>query len=375
MKHILISTAILIALIQTGYSQNFTQHSNTISDGDITQLILGGEEVEAQEFPWMATLIMDHGNPGCAGTLIREDWVLTAGHCHFEGYLAQYGIVVQVLINTLTMNPNNIEPYSELIDVEAMISHEEYDFMFGGRDIALIKLATPSAITPITLGLESEADLYAHEQSGVTIGWGITGEGEGLSIPLLKTTCKFLGNSECDELYTASPQLEIDPYEICAGYFEGENPVGATQGDSGGPLLYLDSNGEYRQIGIVSGGQESVTTVEFPGIFTRVTELEDWINQTIEEYESSTSVNELSADKITVFMDDQNNINISGLNRFSEYEGAVFDLTGRTIVEKTDLSHESTLSLEVEAENSGAFVVSILNKNSLQVINKKCFKL
>jgi secreted trypsin-like serine protease len=49
------------------------------------------------------------------------------------------------------------------------------------------------------------------------------------------------------------------------------------QGDSGGPLIYLESDGIYTEVGIVSFGSAVGCMNEFPVVFTRVTSYLDWI--------------------------------------------------------------------------------------------------
>ena len=51
------------------------------------EYIIGGKDADPGEFPWFVELILnqtspdqiDHGD--CGGTLINENWVLTAAHC------------------------------------------------------------------------------------------------------------------------------------------------------------------------------------------------------------------------------------------------------------------------------------------------------
>ena len=54
----------------------------------------------------------------------------------------------------------------------------------------------------------------------------------------------------------------------------------ALQGDSGGPLVYLESDGIYTEVGIVSFGSSAGCTRGYPGAFTRVTSYLDWISST-----------------------------------------------------------------------------------------------
>jgi len=51
----------------------------------------------------------------------------------------------------------------------------------------------------------------------------------------------------------------------------------ALQGDSGGPVVYLERDGIYTQVGIVSFGSSAGCTLGYPVGFTRVTSYLDWI--------------------------------------------------------------------------------------------------
>jgi secreted trypsin-like serine protease len=53
------------------------------------------------------------------------------------------------------------------------------------------------------------------------------------------------------------------------------------QGDSGGPLIFLESDGVYTQVGIVSFGSTAGCTVGYPAAFTRVTGYLSWISSNI----------------------------------------------------------------------------------------------
>ena len=63
---------------------------------------------------------------------------------------------------------------------------------------------------------------------------------------------------------------------ICAGY-QGVGGKDACQGDSGGPLIG-NSNGNPVLVGVVSWGK-GCGEKQYPGVYTRVTPILDWIQE------------------------------------------------------------------------------------------------
>ena len=102
-------------------------------------------------------------------------------------------------------------------------------------------------------------------------GWGLT-TGGGLFPPntLQTVDIDILNQEECNELF----QGYIKPGMICAGK-AGSAPC---NGDSGGPLVCPDGNGNTKLAGIVSFGQNGCTS---SGVYTRVSEYEEWISERI----------------------------------------------------------------------------------------------
>ena len=59
--------------------------------------------------------------------------------------------------------------------------------------------------------------------------------------------------------------------------------MAGVQGDSGGPLFSCPFRGNCEQIGIVSWGI-GCAKQQYPGVYTRVTEMLPWINRITAEY-------------------------------------------------------------------------------------------
>merc|ERR1712135_170778 len=93
---------------------------------------------------------------------------------------------------------------------------------------------------------------------------------------LHKVTVPGVSNAVCQQLYEGQygPNA-ILPDMMCAGNTV-EGGVDACQGDSGGPLTY-DDQGRAVVVGVVSWGHGCALT-NYPGVYSRVTEVLPWIN-------------------------------------------------------------------------------------------------
>uniref|UniRef100_A0A3P9NDM9 trypsin n=1 Tax=Poecilia reticulata TaxID=8081 RepID=A0A3P9NDM9_POERE len=89
-----------------------------------------------------------------------------------------------------------------------------------------------------------------------------------------KVEVPVVGNSQCKSSYGDSA---ITDNMMCAGLLEGGKD--SCQGDSGGPMVSKQGN-LWIQSGIVSFG-EGCAKPNFPGVYTRVSQYESWINSVI----------------------------------------------------------------------------------------------
>ena len=111
--------------------------------------------------------------------------------------------------------------------------------------------------------------------SAVVTGWGDTLNSSNPSPAILqKVTVRTQSNEQCrGEKYG---RRAISENMICAAA-PGKD---SCQGDSGGPLAVLGQDTSYSQIGVVSWG-DGCAKPGYPGVYTRVTSLLGWIQQTI----------------------------------------------------------------------------------------------
>jgi len=245
--------------------------ANPADSGMVAPQIVGGSIVTANSLPWQALLQI--GGYMCGGSLIDEEWVLTASHC-VEGMTAGQAKVYLGLhdSNTLTTAAN---PYLQSKTVSQIIMHASYNASTTDYDIALLKLASPANLTtgvqiiPLATTANNSA-LYTAGTSLTVSGWGTTSSGGATSRYLRKVNVPVVANASCNTMYGGG----ITARMMCAGdtVNGGED---SCQGDSGGPLIG-QQNGSYVQVGVVSWGN-GCAEAAYPGVYTNVANLHAWV--------------------------------------------------------------------------------------------------
>ena len=105
-------------------------------------------------------------------------------------------------------------------------------------------------------------------------GWGTTQEGGRVS-DVLKVTEQTILSSTDPDCVRGSQDSPVPNSKMCA-YRQGTD---SCQGDSGGPLVVRE-DGRWTVVGVVSYGIGCARTGN-AGVYARVTNYLDWINQNI----------------------------------------------------------------------------------------------
>ncbi|XP_039098970.1 anionic trypsin [Hyaena hyaena] len=220
--------------------------------------IVGGYTCEENSVPYQVSL--NSGYHFCGGSLISDQWVVSAAHC--------YKSRIQVRLGEF--NIEVLEGDEQFINSAKVIRHHRYNSRTLDYDIMLIKLSSAAALTSrvSTISLPS-ACAPAGTQCLIS-GWGNT-LSFGTNYPELLQCldAPLLSQAQCEASYPG----QITNNMICAGFLEGGKD--SCQGDSGGPVV---CKGELQ--GIVSWGYGCAQKNK-PGVYTKVCNFVDWIKETV----------------------------------------------------------------------------------------------
>ena len=230
--------------------------------------IVGGEATEENEYPWQVALVGRRQNvPFCGGTLISREWVMTAAHCTAG---ASDGAIQVLLEKHFTSSGDDDQIRRDVIQIA---NHPDYNRTTFTHDFSLLQLSAPvdfsDEVAPACL--PTGGDFV--NVSAVVSGWGTTASGGSQPSELHDVTVETLSNDRCNELLFNL----VDGSMICAGVDGGGKD--SCQGDSGGPLV-TDVGGRYNLIGVVSWGFDCGDP-RYPGVYSRITAVSDWIDETI----------------------------------------------------------------------------------------------
>lgn len=259
--------------------------------------IVGGEDVEPGDFPWMVVLDIANdpeyddsltGAGGCGGTHIGEGWILTANHCvnydiqDNDGEWIEYKRKPELITVKLGDDYTEVGPDSENrhFDVTEIFSHPDNppNQAQNQHDIALLRIDPDSGnpdllsdAVPLASPLVDH-ELSEHDMPARLIGWGHQGHADPANnSPSLQQIDQFIvENQICNDQFGAMTWHE---HYICAGLLDEETNAGGYSGDSGGPLLARDEDDNWVQLGVYS-----FSSLGNPDVHIRVAHHLDWIN-------------------------------------------------------------------------------------------------
>jgi secreted trypsin-like serine protease len=231
--------------------------------------IVGGDEAAENQWPWIVALFIDDAW-FCGGSLISENWVMTAAHC------VEDALYFDILAGAHNVRESN-EPHRVEITSFNGFTHEDWDHNTLANDIALIELPEPITfndyIKPSCLPTAGHSCDVGEMVS--VIGWGKPSDSANSISPTLQMVhdIPVMSNAECNDYYGI-----IGDGIVCIDTTGGR---GSCNGDSGGPLIekgeLKEAGQKWTQVGVVSFGSSRGCEVGAPAGFTRTEYYLDWI--------------------------------------------------------------------------------------------------
>lgn len=275
----------LICVVIAGNGAAVAQES-AIEDleSEISYRIIGGTPAAENAWPWQVAYYMraDDGSLTlrCGGSVINQNWILTAAHCIASRNARDYVVVEGTTRIEGSLEKNRT---GRRLNVAQVIAHEDYDDKSTKNDIALLRLATPASSRSVTLNLQESNPLEVPGTMAIVTGWGLiksfnmkwedfntherikAGDPRYFTNRLMEVTIPLV---DCQQMPWKNI---IDHRQVCSRSSEGKD---SCRGDSGGPLVVRDQDGAYEQVGIVSYGS---LKCDGDSVYSKVSAFEGWI--------------------------------------------------------------------------------------------------
>ncbi|XP_026245652.2 putative serine protease 46 [Urocitellus parryii] len=247
----------------------------TCGQTNISCRVEKGRLVEVGKWPWQVSILF-LGVYICSGSLIHQQWVLTAAHCLQRSKdPTKYSVKVGV--------QQRPDATTQLL-VSRIVIHENYSNVMS-QDIALMKLKDAVNWSPLVqpVCLPSVHFKLIIGSMCWTIGWGRLKDEVAQKSPysLQEVAVRIIHNDFCNQRYqfllSKDQKQFIGDDMLCASSELGSDTCQENSGSS----LVCKLNNTWIQMGIVSWSYRCGGRHRYPGIYTSTPHFTRWINKQV----------------------------------------------------------------------------------------------
>ncbi|XP_047103197.1 serine proteinase stubble isoform X3 [Schistocerca piceifrons] len=242
--------------------------------------IVGGQKASFGKWPWQISLRQWRTSTylhKCGAALLNENWAVTAAHCVEN--VPPSDLLLRLGEHDVSTED---EPYGfEERRVQIVASHPQFDPRTFEYDLALLRFYEPVAFQPniIPICVPTDDRSFVGHTAHVT-GWGRLYEDGPLPSVLQEVSVPVINNTLCESMYRSAGYIEhIPEIFICAGWQKGGSD--SCEGDSGGPMVIQREDKRWLLAGVISWGIGCAEPNQ-PGVYTRISEFREWINQILQ---------------------------------------------------------------------------------------------
>ncbi|XP_045489546.1 chymotrypsin-1-like [Pieris rapae] len=228
--------------------------------------IVGGRDAPENVAVYQVSIRRHNSNQewhSCGGSIIHEEWVLTAAHC-------TYGTDAKTL--SIVVGSTQLRSGGDRYKIKKIINHENYAKKDFRNDIALIKIDGKIKMKKNVGPIKLKKEPVAAGTSCALTGWGKIDNRGTVPNQLQVLVFRSISNKDCNKQLKGSNFLPIDQKQLCV---RAPSNKGACNGDSGGPLVASDGKNGLVQVGVVSWGIPCARN--YPDVFASISGYYDWI--------------------------------------------------------------------------------------------------
>ncbi|NXW79352.1 FA10 factor, partial [Hirundo rustica] len=170
-----------------------------------------------------AVLLNEEGEEFCGGTILNENFILTAAHCMNQSK------EIKVVVGEVDREKK--EPSESMHTVDKIFVHSKFIIETYDNDIALLKLKEPIRFSEYVIAAclpkaDFANEVLMNQKSGRVSGFGREADGGELPKKLKVLELPYVNRNTCKQ----STNFPLTENMFCAGYDTEEKD--ACQGDS-----------------------------------------------------------------------------------------------------------------------------------------------